>query len=524
MSLFKKNSLVIRLALMVLIAGTAVGVFTALYFHQILYNKQLEQSYTKLEQLNDTVSATASIASYLEDEELIKEVINGLSLNDIVIGASLESKNTTLVTEKFVNNQHTLSFILYSPFEKTRQVGRLLITPNTAHIEKKASGISQDNLKALTAEAFLIALVVTVVSYIMVTRPIRSIAESLHIIRPGGTQRLELHKYHQASELGILVSDINQLLNKTEQHLKNERELREQVVLQKKHFRMLFENSTAPTVLMKTNGELVLYNEAFTQLLSKMNVIFENNFGPYLKKLFADPEQIESEVCDAFTIDESAVGEFLLSTNNLDQEIWVKAIITLTITNSKEVYYQVTLHDISKRRLQIDALDKKANFDQLTLLLNRHAAEIEIAQLIKQKVPFALLLMDLNGFKPINDLHGHDAGDEILKFVAKQLASTVRKQDICSRWGGDEFVLALPEINKTNLITLADKLLESISQKYHLENQSIEVSVSASMGVAYYPDDKIEKTELIKSADEAMYQAKARKNEDPSAYLQFYGG
>jgi diguanylate cyclase (GGDEF)-like protein/PAS domain S-box-containing protein len=522
MSSSNHSSLVVKLAVVVLVAGASIGIFATSIFHHLIYQGQLEESSKQIDQLNQTVSATASIASYLEDEELIKEVIDGLSSNDIVMGASIKTKKLQRSSVEFEVNEFTESFPLYSPFEKVRKVGSLLITPNVEHIKEEAKSISKDNVLALTLEAGAITIVVIILAYFIVTRPIINMAVALHRISPGTSIRLRIPAFHQNSELGKLVLDINRLLDRAEQQLFNERTLRKEVETLEKQFRMLFENSTAATVLMQTNGELILYNEAFTQLIRHLNLIEKENYGEYLKELFEQPDLIEANVCDSFSLDETAVGEYKLSSNRQGHIVWVQAVITLVITKDREVFYQVTLHDISKRKLQMDALDKQANFDQLTGLFNRHAAEAAIDDFIRKSEPFALILLDLNGFKPINDIYGHDAGDDILTFIGKQLKANLRKHDVVSRWGGDEFVIVVPGVNEANLTLLAEKLINGIREPYYLKQAQKEVSVSASMGACFYPEQETHRESLIVNADKAMYQSKQLKDTDPSAYFTIF--
>lgn len=516
------SSLVVKLATIVVIAGASIGIIATVIFHHLTYQDQLAESQKQIEQLNQTVSATASIASYLEDEELITEVIDGLSSNDIVIGASIKTNKLQRSSLDFEVNEFTESFPLYSPFERVRKVGNLLITPNVEHIKNEAKSISKDNVLALTLEAGAITIVVILLAYFIVTRPIIYIAVALHRIAPGTSIRLKIPKFHENSELGKLVSDINRLLDRAEQQLFNERTLRKEVETLEKRFRMLFENSTAATVLMQTNGELILYNEAFTQLVKHLNIIPKENYGEYLKELFERPDLIEANVCDSFSLDETAVGEYKLASNIQGHIVWVQAVITLVITKDKEVFYQITLHDISKRKLQMDALDKQANFDQLTGLYNRHAAEVAIDGLIRKSEPFALILMDLNGFKPINDVYGHDAGDEILIFISKQLSNSLRKHDIVSRWGGDEFVIVVPGADSESIAMLAKKLMTNITKPYFLKQAKKEVTVSASMGACFYPEQETHRETLIVNADKAMYQSKSNKETDPSAYFTIF--
>ena len=122
----------------------------------------------------------------------------------------------------------------------------------------------------------------------------------------------------------------------------------------------------------------------------------------------------------------------------------------------------------------------------------------------------------------INDIYGHDAGDDILIFIAKQLKANLRKHDVVSRWGGDEFVIVVPGVNESNLTLLAEKLINGIRKPYYLKQAQKEVSVSASMGACFYPEQETHRESLIVNADKAMYQSKLSKDTDPSAYFTIF--
>ncbi len=517
-----KNGLVLRLAIVVIFTAIAAGFITTQIFYRIVYLTELESTGHKISQLSKTVSPTASIASYLEDTELTKEVINGLMTNDIVASAKIKTMTLEINSDDYIENANTIKFSLYSPFEKAREVGALIITPDLKHIEMKADKISRNNALALMAEASIVTLMTIVIAYLVITRPILAIAQSLHTIILGTKERIKAPENHNHSELGQLVIDINKLLDKAEQQIFNERKLRSEVELLEKRFRMLFENSTAPIVLTEPQGNILLYNEAFANLIEKTNGALKKNYGPYLRELFVDKKQLDKVVQFAFGNDETATGEFKLSTQIKDEILWVQAVVTSTTTKDFKEYYQVTLHDISKRKKLLEQLNHKANYDQLTQLLNRQAAENQIQYFIHNQTPFALLLMDLNSFKPINDIYGHDAGDEVLIHVASQLTNTLRKEDILSRWGGDEFVILLPQINPKHIKNVTAKLNVQIQKSLYLKDHDESVSVSACMGVCFFPDHQSTMKQLVKSADLAMYSVKQQRIKNPEYYLSIF--
>ncbi|MBF0455860.1 MAG: EAL domain-containing protein [Magnetococcales bacterium] len=169
------------------------------------------------------------------------------------------------------------------------------------------------------------------------------------------------------------------------------------------------------------------------------------------------------------------------------------------------------LQEIQERELLEHRLREQAEFDELTKLPNRKLFQDRLQQAILQSnrtaQTFALMFIDLDRFKWVNDTLGHDAGDELLIMAAERLSHVVRQSDTIARLGGDEFTVILPNIMHLSMADLvARKILEQMSLPFKLKQQ--EVGISSSVGVAIYPNDGTTAEDLIKNADSAMYQAK----------------
>ena len=152
----------------------------------------------------------------------------------------------------------------------------------------------------------------------------------------------------------------------------------------------------------------------------------------------------------------------------------------------------------------------EAYHDALTSLANRNLClEIlrqQVAVCERGHLQLAVLYLDLDGFKSVNDTHGHATGDELLQAVARRIMGDIRVSDLAVRWGGDEFVVLLFQADARSAAVVAGKLVESISAPYPL--RQLEVEVSASIGVAVYPEAGNSAETLVAHADAAMYQAK----------------
>ena len=160
-----------------------------------------------------------------------------------------------------------------------------------------------------------------------------------------------------------------------------------------------------------------------------------------------------------------------------------------------------------------EALMRQANYDALTHLPNRHYFTTTLEQSIQQAEqtgkPFALLFLDLDGFKPVNDTYGHGAGDELLRLVAGRLTASVREEDFVARLGGDEFVILLRNgVDDEVIETICKRLIHEVSRPYWVEG--VAVQVSTSVGVAEFPADGKTAGLLMEHADQALYVAKHR--------------
>jgi len=190
-------------------------------------------------------------------------------------------------------------------------------------------------------------------------------------------------------------------------------------------------------------------------------------------------------------------------------------------TTRDVTHYIGIFSDITERKEADEHLLHLAQYDALTDLPNRVLLLDRLAQLAKatlrEQFKGAVLFLDLDRFKEVNDTLGHAAGDVLLQTVARRLVNNVRSADTVARLGGDEFVVILSQVHRAaDAARVAQKLLAAISTPVVLYDR--ELSVSASIGLCIFPDDGTDAPELIRHADAAMYQA---KNAGRNMY-QFY--
>jgi len=212
----------------------------------------------------------------------------------------------------------------------------------------------------------------------------------------------------------------------------------------------------------------------------------------------------------------------LVTTNHWVGELWDKKkngdafAVRLTITAivngaTSGTRYAAQFSDITAKKKLDEIISTQANFDSLTGLPNRRLfrdlLEQEIKKAHRSQHNLALMFVDLDRFKEVNDKLGHLAGDKLLVQAARRISSCVRESDVVSRLGGDEFTVILSEVTDLNHIeNVAHAITQSLSQPYNLGEEGL--APSASIGISIYPDDATNPEDLIKFADQAMYSSK----------------
>lgn len=275
-------------------------------------------------------------------------------------------------------------------------------------------------------------------------------------------------------------------------------------------FQKVFEGSEEGIMITDPNKTILLVNSAFTKV---MGYTIDELLGETPKKLASGHH------------DRGFYAAMWNSINNFGHwhgEIWNRrktgeifpewlAISAVNDMNGNTTHYIGIFSDISERKNAEEQIRHLSSHDVLTGLPNRmllkDRLENAIAFAARAHCKVALLSLDLDQFKMLNDSLGHAAGDELLRCVTSRLKSCVRDTDTLCRSGGDEFFIALANMPDTDSIsTMVDGILEHIAKPFVLEGRHL--SLSCSIGVAVYPDDGGDFETLMKRADKAMYQAK----------------
>jgi len=190
-----------------------------------------------------------------------------------------------------------------------------------------------------------------------------------------------------------------------------------------------------------------------------------------------------------------------------DGEVWVRIVGEPVGTD-----FSVTLIDITQRKRNETKILADALRDPLTGILNRRGFEKHATEAIGNNAKSAVLYLDLNHFKSINDRFGHQAGDALLKAFGHRLEFCLRPEDILARLGGDEFAIVLPGVSLDDAKHVARRLIDTAFEAYIIQGQEIECA--ASVGIALMPEHGEDLWHLVSVADQAMYKSKQISKED----------
>jgi diguanylate cyclase (GGDEF)-like protein/PAS domain S-box-containing protein len=271
---------------------------------------------------------------------------------------------------------------------------------------------------------------------------------------------------------------------------------------------VILKNSPDAIYLLDADSRFLYANHAMENLygLSKEQIIGEKARG---SRSPLDAE-LQAQIGRAMNSGESYRGELSHIIGEGDQCFEYFFVPVLGDDNELEAGVGI-LHNITERKIAEDKIWHNANHDLLTGLPNRRLffdrLEQDVEHSARTGLSLAVLYIDLNGFKEVNDQLGHQVGDQLLQQVADRLDTCIRKADTAARLGGDEFTVVLTDLRDIqNASAVAQNISEALDREFEIQGQSIRVS--ASIGITFYPKDASSPEELLKKADHAMYQAK----------------
>lgn len=272
-------------------------------------------------------------------------------------------------------------------------------------------------------------------------------------------------------------------------------------------FRSLIENAPFPVIITRPQDRSIRYlNHEATQMIDRLGKLKDKLFLPEI----VDDQEIYERIRNELLAD-GQTSNIEIPLADLDgNQTWV-SVKGVMIDYMGEPATYLILYDVTERRVLEEKLRKQATSDPLTGVANRtellHQLEFSIASTNRSGDGFALLMLDLDKFKVVNDTLGHSSGDKLLTIAAQRLQNIVRSTDTVARIGGDEFAIIARHLGKTHGLTvLAQKIIDALAAPFEFDGKT--VTVGCSIGMTHYPSDKGDPELLMQHADLALYRAK----------------
>jgi len=336
--------------------------------------------------------------------------------------------------------------------------------------------------------------------------------------RPDGVRHLEFNIRRTEQAGGYMLLLIGQ-------DITFRRKARLRLQESEEFFRLTFSQAAVGIVLLGPDGRLLRVNGKMAQILGYSEIELLQRFFQQLTHV----DDLPDELTLVKRLRDGEISDYQRERRLLRRDgtpIWVN----VSVSTMRDAYgnqrFIAVVEDISRRKGAEEALLRVINHDALTGLPNRvllqDRLERAIAHAHRAGTQVAVMFIDLDRFKHVNDTLGHDAGDQLIVEIARRLSGTLRESDTVARQGGDEFVVVLPEMNgETDAARVARKLLDNLFQPLLLCGQ--EVFPTGSIGIAMYPRDGTDSATLLKCADSAMYGSKGEGGNGFSFYMADMG-
>ncbi len=384
--------------------------------------------------------------------------------------------------------------------------------------------ISQINLLVVVALSLIVVAVIaagiSVVLY-RIDTPLGNLSGAMHDLSHGDmSRRLQISELIR-DEFSDLSFDFNKFAARTQSLFDEVIDANDALEESEKRTRAILENALVGIAHLK-DQHIVSVNQKFEDLFGYSR---ETLTGMHIKKLYPtddDYKAINETTEQLLASGETYHGEWKLkheSGNHFWCDVSAKSISEDNIDEGTIWLFE----DITQRKSSEDELRRLANYDTLTDLPNRALFQDRLMQATesasRKNNSMALIYIDLDRFKKINDSFGHSLGDELLKIVSRRLCECVRGSDTVSRLGGDEFTIILPDLQSiSDPGKVSEKIILKMDESFKLENQ--EVSISPSIGISIFPDDARDMETILKNADAAMYHAKSKGRNNYQYYTQ----
>lgn len=505
----------VKLILLAMIASTmALTVVSVLTFTNN-ERKNFQEFEESLHIITKVLADRSVVALEFNDADLAIRNLSAVEANRSIFLACIYDINDKIFSEyrpkKIKNTCQNHAVNNKSIPKSISSVERIITSDNTnigtIVIHANLHQIREQTIKSIYF-SLSTAILAIIVSFLFalyfqqfISKPIHKLGITMSNVQKSNDFSIRAQK-NSDDELGKLVDAFNQMLNKIEIDtlaLKSNEE----------KFRTLSSASPAGIFQMDGKGRIVYANQKCMEVVELSSDIDINNWA---KKIHPDDKknlfiawQKTLDTGNDFKIE----FRFILSNSSIVSVIsQAKALYS----NGKITGFVGSLLDISDLKIAQSKLEHMALYDPLTNIPNRlhfnNCLDNGVERAIQRNTNLAVLFIDIDEFKRINDSLGHDIGDELLKTVAKRIQSSIRPMDVVARLGGDEFIVFISDLNNQDITDrIAHQLLENLRKPIKINQYDVHISVS--IGISIGPGDSSDSKTLMKNADLAMFQAKA---------------
>lgn len=483
------------------------------------YRQDLRQIDERMQQIESAYVDSAVENLWVMDKERLETQLHGITRLPDIVTAEIRVDGKPLLSQgqPLSGADMTRSFVLQRMHRGQQQaIGELVVSASFANAEQRTLDLLFVLLLTNGITILLIAIFMLFIFYRLIGRHLEQVARfSLEQAHSPDTSPLSLQRQEpgKADELTVLTRAINtmrkRLLDLSEAESQRANEL-QTLLLQQRLFGQMFAYSSEAIMITDQDNRIVEINPAFTRLTG---YVIDEVRG-------ANPRILASGRTPPETY--QTLWAALQSSGQWQGELWDRSkhgavypkwtsISTIRDENGTVTHYIASFTDISERKAAEERISYLAHHDVLTGLPNRFSLEGRLDQAIlsarRDNKQLAVMFIDLDRFKTINDTLGHHVGDHLLSEVAKRLRNCVRESDIVARLGGDEFVIVLTGIRAiADVAMMSSKVLHQLTETYQIDGHDLHSS--SSVGISVYPDNGGSAEALMKAADTAMYHAK----------------
>jgi len=517
-SLFQLRGLLLRSALVVIVASVLAGLVAVSYTAYVTNQRAHEASRTRMNELLDTIESTLKVACFAKDETLASDLAEGLLSNSDVLAVTISTEHSVLAHKKRVQSVNAANAepdmlmrrTIFSPFDGLKSVGNIVLAPNPKVIDARIAEEVRFAAIQLSWQLAMVVFAVVAIMLVFIVRPIKAMSDRLHFLDPTTGERLPIPNSHAHTEIGQLARDINSLAEYLVSTLSEERKLRIQREVDEKKYHAIFDNADSGIFIVDKNAVLTSWNPAFSRLFEIATPSGDAAYSwLHMGLLPWDmPGRMTQLILGALQQNVSVSDDLLISLRD-DKRRWLNIVLSPIGGD----LLQGVVHDITLLKEAEASAMRMVVTDNLTGLANRSGLEAHLHDHVRefaytQTGGFALLILNLDGFKRINEGMGLPAGDEILKTTTTRLSSCVKGGDTVARLSADTFGIILNNVTHGEAAEkISRRIMESIRQTYFVDGSPI--NLHASIGITLFPLDGMDVPALLRQAELAMDSAKA---------------